>query len=443
MKRVLFPALLAATALLLTACPQTPPPPPPVNPSGCPVGPLSVQVEEPLNLQGLGRFEGEYVPGELLVLPRAGLSVQALRAEGVEPLGALPRGLLRVKVPPGQEKARAQALLRAGAQYVQPNYLYRPLRVPNDPLYATGQKAYLNALVGLEAAWDASTGRGCPPLIAVLDTGVLPHQDFHTSKYLPANVNLDVADGDADPTDGQVPSQDSYGHGLMVAGVLGADTDNARGMAGVTWGGHILPIKVYYDGGGATTQTLLEGVRLARRMGVRIANISLGTNGQDPLLDAELTMAWNQGMVVVAAAGNYEKPYSGYSSGGPVMFPANSPSVLAVGAVDQSRERAYFSAHGPELDLVAPGVSVLVAQPSGGYARANGTSFASPIVAGVAALYMSKYARERKAWPTPDQVYACLTQTAEDLGSSGLDEEYGFGLVRADRVMTDTTYCFP
>lgn len=102
-----------------------------------------------------------------------------------------------------------------------------------------------------------------------------------------------------------------------------------------------------------------------------------------------------------------------------------------------------FSTYGPELDLVAPGVSVVGAGSGGGYAQDSGTSFASPVVAGVVALYMSKYISERQVWPTPDQVYQCLTGTAEDLGTQGRDDEYGFGLVRADWVMTDTTYCFP
>ncbi|TFU27438.1 S8 family peptidase [Thermus tengchongensis] len=432
MRHLAFAVLLAGLALLLAACPQTPPPPP-VNPAECPVGPLQAQAtEEPLRLQGLGRFAGEYVPGELLVLPQPGLSLQALRAEGVEPQEALSQGLLRVKVPKGQEEAKARALLRAGARYVQPNYLYRPLRTPNDPLYTTDQKVYLNNLLRMEAAWDQSTGQESPPLIAVLDTGILDHEDFQASKYLPAGVNLDVADGDADPTDRSA----DRGHGLAVASVLGADTHNGRGMAGVTWGGYIVPIKVFPDGGRGTTATLLEGVRLARSLGVRVVNISLRTDAYDRLLDAELAQARAQGMVIVAAAGNY-------TSGGPVVFPASSPSALAVGAVDQNRRRASFSACGPELDLVAPGVGVLVAVPSGGYTWFEGTSFASPIVAGVAALYMSRYASERKEWPTPDQVYTCLTQTAEDLGPAGKDDEYGFGLVRADRVLTDTTYCFP
>ncbi|WP_038056361.1 S8 family peptidase [Thermus amyloliquefaciens] len=438
MNRVFFLVLLAATALVLTACPQTPPPPP-VNPSECPVGPLEVQAEEPLRLQGLGRFAGEYVPGELLVLPKPGLSVQTLRAEGVEPQETLPRGLLRVRVPKGQEEARARALLRAGAEYVQPNYLYRPLRAPSDLLYASNQRAYLNGLVGLEAAWDVGTGRGCPPLIAVLDTGILPHEDFQTSKYLPAGVKLDAADNDPDPTDGQSPFQDSYGHGLQVAGVLGADTNNGRGMAGVTWGGYVVPIKVLRSGAtDFSTADIQRGVDLARSLGARVMNLSLGAYGiTDGVLADALTRARNAGIVIVAASGN------GGTAG--VYFPANLPGVIAVGAVKQDKTRASFSSYGPELSLVAPGQGVVLPDPKNpqGYLADSGTSFASPIVAGVVALYMSKYASERKTWPTPDQVYTCLTQTAEDLGPAGKDDEYGFGLVRADRVMADTTYCFP
>ncbi|WP_243089590.1 S8 family peptidase [Thermus neutrinimicus] len=434
MKRVLFLALLTATTLLLTACPQTPPPPP-VNPSECPVGPLQVQAEEPLRLQGLGRFEGEYVPGELLVLPRPGVGVGTLRAQGVEPQESLPQGLLRVKVPPGQEKVRAEALLRAGAQYVQPNYVYRPLLVPNDPLYPSGQRAYLNGLVGLEAAWDRSTGRDKPPLVAVLDTGTLPHGDVQASFYLPPGVKLDVADDDTDPTDRTTGS--SFGHGLRVASILGAETDNALGMAGVTWGKYVVPIKVFKDGSSeATTGDIAKGMDLARALGARVANLSLGgANVSDPVLENAISQARAAGLVVVGAAGN-AGTYG-------VFFPASLPSVIAVGAVDPAKQRASFSNCGPGLDLVAPGVSVLVAKPGGDYELGSGTSFASPVVAGVVALYMSKYASERKAWPNPDRVYQCLIGTAEDLGPSGRDDEYGFGLVRADRVMSDTTYCFP
>ncbi|BCP99973.1 serine protease [Thermus thermophilus] len=442
MKRLLFGPLFLSTALLLTACPQTPPPP--VNPAECPVGPQAApQAWEPLRLQGLGHFKGAYVPGEVLALPAPGLSLQSLglRAEGVEPLEELPFGLVRFKVPEGQEEVKAQALLRAGIRYVQPNYIYRPLALPNDPYYLTNQRPYLNGLVGLEAAWERGTGRGCPPVVAVLDTGVdKNHPDLKDSLWLP-NDTLDVADDDRDPTDRD-------GHGTAVAGALAARTNNGLGIAGVTWGGYLLPIKVFSDQG--TSAELLKGVNQASALGARVINLSLcyvtWENGKEVCASSEegyddfgLTQAIRQarskGIVFVGASGNYNQSVVGY--------PASLPEVIAVGAVKVDGSRASFSNTGQTLDLVAPGDPVFTTGLGGGYGWLRGTSFSSPIVAGVVALYMSKYASERKAWPSPDQVYQCLINTAEDLGPSGWDPEYGFGLLRADRAMTDTTYCFP
>jgi serine protease len=443
MKRLALLALLIWTAFLLTACPVTPPPP---NPAECPVGPQAApQALEPLRLQGMGKFEGDYVPGEVLAIPAPGLSLQALKAQvaGVEPQEELSWGLVRLKVPVGQEEAKARALLKAGMRYVQPNYIYKPLKVPNDTYYYLDQRIYLNNLVGLEAAWDSSTGRGCPPLVAVLDTGVQKdHPDLAASLWLPRGWELDVADGDSDPSDRD-------GHGTGVVGVLGAQTDNRQGIAGVTWGGYILPIKVFGDNGDGSSWTVLQGVRLARQLGARIVNLSLClmSGGEcassdsdqpydDPTLTSEIRQGRAEGIVFVGASGNYNQPVVGY--------PASLPEVIAVGAVTNSKTRASFSNYGVSLDLVAPGGGpVWMTRLGGDYVSNRGTSFSSPIVAGVVALYMSKYASERKAWPTPDQVYTCLTGNAEDLGASGRDDYYGFGLVRADRVMTDPTYCFP
>lgn len=442
MRRILFAALSLGMLFLLTACPQTPPPL--VNPAECPVGPQAApQAWEPLRLQGMGRFKGAYVPGEVLALPAPGLSLQSLRSqvEGVAALEELPFGLVRFKVPEGQEEAKAQALLGAGMRYVQPNYIYRPLVMPNDPDYLASQRPYLNGLVGLEAAWERRTGRGCPPVVAVLDTGVdKNHPDLKGSLWLPDDI-LDVADNDRDPTD-------RNGHGTAVAGVLAAQTNNGLGIAGVTWGGYLLPIKVFSDQG--TSAELLKGVDQASALGARVINLSLchitGENGKEVCASSEngyddygltraIRQARSKGIVFVGASGNYNQSVVGY--------PASLPEVIAVGAVKVDGRRASFSNTGQTLDLVAPGDPVRTTDLGGGYGEWRGTSFSSPIVAGVAALYMSKYASERKAWPTPDQVYLCLTATAEDLGSSGRDEEYGFGLVRADWVMTDTTYCFP
>ncbi len=297
--------------------------------------------------------------------------------------------------------------------------------------------------MGLEAAWDKGTGRGCPPVVAVLDTGVdKNHPDLKGSLWLPDQI-LDVAEDDRDPTD-------RHGHGTAVAGVLAARTNNGLGIAGVTWGGYLLPIKVFSDSGGGTSAYLIQGVERASALGARIVNLSLCLtaleNGRevcassekghdDPLLTQAIHEGRSAGTVFVAASGNYGQSVVGY--------PASLPEVIAVGAVQEDRARASFSNTGQTLDLVAPGDPVFTTRLGGSYIWQRGTSFSSPIVAGVVALYMSKYASERRAWPSPDQVYACLTGTAEDLGPDGRDDEYGFGLVRADRAMTDTTYCFP
>jgi subtilisin family serine protease len=382
------------------------------------------------------------VPGELLVLP-GGLAPQSLaaRVQGVEVQRALEGGFLQVKVPPGQEKAKAKALLQAGARWVQPNYLYQPLASPNDPSYFPRQRSQLNGLLGLESAWNSE--KGDPNLIvSVVDTGYLTHIDASSRWYLPPDETLDLADNDSDPVDDTPAAKGSFpfSHGLAVASVIGADTNNDQGMAGVTWFGQLLPLKVARSSDGQIpTAVVASAVRKAADLGAKVINLSLGVFlgevGFDAVLENALAYARGEGATLVAAVGN-----NGVDG---VLYPASSPRVIAVGAVDNDRRKASFSNCGPEVDLVAPGVGVVVLAPNNALAQANGTSFAAPMVSGVVALYMSRYQRLYGTYPTPDQVYQCLVQTAEDLGLSGRDTGYGFGLVRADRVMTDTTYCFP
>jgi subtilisin family serine protease len=207
-------------------------------------------------------------------------------------------------------------------------------------------------------------------------------------------------------------------------------------MAGVTWFGRLLPLKVARSSDGEiSTTAVASAVIKAADLGAKVINLSLGGRGFDAVLENALAYAREKGATLVAAVGN-----DGVDG---VLYPASSPRVIAVGAVDNDRRKASFSNCGPEVDLVAPGVGVVVLAPNNALAQASGTSFAAPMVSGVVALYMSHYQRLYGTYPTPDQVYQCLVQTAEDLGPSGRDTGYGFGLVRADRVMTDPTYCFP
>ncbi|MCS7217645.1 MAG: S8 family serine peptidase [Thermus sp.] len=437
MKPLALLGLLLGGVLVLSACFQAPPPPPPQG--GCTPQAsgkaLSSQGHDLLGLQGLGDFSSPYAPGELLVL-FGSVAPQALLAqvEGIQPLGKVGSSFFRVRTRVGQERATAQALLRAGARWVQPNYIYRPLALPNDPHYEDRQKSLLNGLVGLEAAWNASTGD--PSLIlAVVDTGYLPHEDMAGRWYLPPGETLDLADGDADPLD-DIPLPAGRGHGLAVASILGAATNNAKGMAGVTWGGRILPLKAARSANGEMlTSYVAQAVDKAVALGAKVINLSLGGPASDPVLERALVQARSQGVVLVAAAGN--------GGGEGLLYPASSSSTLAVGSVNASRQKSRFSNCGPELDLVAPGEGVWGASDQDGYALWSGTSMAAPVVSGIAALYLSRYWELRGQWPTPDQVRLCLTATAQDLGPPGRDTGYGFGLVRADRVMANTTHCFP
>ncbi|WP_341865784.1 S8 family serine peptidase [Thermus tenuipuniceus] len=336
-------------------------------------------------------------------------------------------------MPKGQELLKARELLKAGVAYVQPNYLYQTLRIPDDPLYRQNQRISLETLLGLEAAW--SVYNGDPELIiAVTDTGYQAHEDMGRW-YLPQGQMLDVSNNDTDPTD-DLPAFSAKNHGLEVASVLGASTNNGQGMAAVAWAGKVLPLKVANSQSGEiTTTSLAQAIGIATDLGAKVINISLGSEASDKVLENAILDARNRGVTVVAAAGNDGRDG--------ILYPARSSAVISVGSVDNDRTKSSFSNCGPELDLVAPGRGVVVVLPNDDYGQASGTSFASPMVAGVAALYIGRYHALKGVWPSPDQVYACLTGTAEDLGPVGKDDEYGFGLVRADRVMTDTTYCFP
>jgi len=434
MKRAVIFLGLPLLAALLTGCPMLEPP---VS-STCPGdNSLSTQSLDPTwtvssTPAGLADFTQAHVPGELIVYIKnpqvlsnaAGATLRPLFNNWQSPWYV-------VQVAEGQEEAAARSLLNAGANFVQPNYLYQLLRTPNDPKWDY-QKPYFDELLQLPAIWEQTTGDASLHL-AVIDTGYMPHPDLLPRLTCPSGKKLDVADQDTDPRD--PGSDDGKSHGTAVAGVLGAVTNNTQGIAGVTWVGPILPLKVFHDGSQKTSTTnITAAIELASSLGARVINLSLGSSASDTALSQAMAQARNQGVVIVAAAGN---------DGGAVLFPAKDPATIAVGAVDSSKQRASFSNTGPELDLVAPGVNVYSFSNQRSFAYWSGTSIAAPFVSGIVALYMSAYHTAYGDWPNPDQVYQCLTQTAEDLGLEGKDDDYGFGLVRPDRIINDANHCFP
>lgn len=277
--------------------------------------------------------------------------------------------------------------------------------------------------LGLEAIWGRSQGEGVT--VAVLDTGVdATHPDL--APNLEAGLNL--VEG------GNLPPTDDFGHGTHVAGIVGAALNN-RGVVGTAPRCRILPVRVLGVEGG-TTAALIEGLDAARRRGAQVANLSLGSAQVSRIEADEMARAVGQGMIVVAAAGNEAL------SGNPIEYPAALAGVISVAALGLSGKdasgapvmvRAAFSNHNPFNAVAAPGVDILSTVPlslfpdttsvGAGYAYASGTSMASPLVAGVAALMLARKVPAA-------QVRARLQETARDLGAPGSDDLHGAGLVQ-------------
>jgi subtilisin family serine protease len=280
---------------------------------------------------------------------------------------------------------------------------------PNDPYYA--RQWYLKR-IGAPAAWKTTKGKGIT--IAIVDTGINPTHADLKGKLV---KGFDTIRGGASNTD-------PNGHGSGVGGVAAASTNNKTGIAGVAPDAKLMPIRACSRAGENTCEgDVAGGVMWAVDNGARVINLSLGANLPivDPTWDAAMLYAAAQGVLVVAAAGNSSTPYCG--------TPAFNPSVICVGASDTLDGISSFSNYGVRLDVVAPGSSIWSTDRAGvEYKAWYGTSFSSPIVAGIGALLMSMGA---------DNVLAGLIirASAKEMGLPGYDLTYGFGRVDAAKAV--------
>ncbi|HEX8346951.1 MAG TPA: S8 family serine peptidase [Actinoplanes sp.] len=260
---------------------------------------------------------------------------------------------------------------------------------PNDPLAARQDNL---SKVDLPTAWERTTGSS-DVVVAVLDTGVSAVPELAGALLTGRNF--------VDPRK-VTNAADDEGHGTMVASLIGANTDNGAGIAGACWTCRILPVKVLDKDGGGDLLDVANGIKWAVSQKVDIINLSLGGPYSSRTLDEAIKLAVDNGILVVAAAGNEgETPYAKTK-----QYPAASPGVLAVGATDNNDNRFDFSNHGPWVDLAAPGWA-LMQPPTGGPVEALGTSFAAPLVAGVAGLMFAAHPEA-----TSSQVERILKSTA-------------------------------
>ena len=275
-----------------------------------------------------------------------------------------------VRVAPERQAAAVRAL-RASPVVVRagPDVIAHALdTTPNDsewPLQ-TGLR-----VVGLPRAWDTSRGSSAL-VVAVVDTGVDANQPDLRGALVPG-VNL------IDPT---APPRDDHGHGTAVAGVVAARANNGQGMAGVCWFCLIMPVKVLDSGGSGDDLRIAAGIVWAVDHGARVINLSLGGPGSTPELEAALAYTSHKGAIAVAAAGN---------SGTTLPFyPAADVNALSVAATTTTDHPYTWSNYGPWVDVAAPGCNVAPAR-GGGYGVFCGTSSATPIVTGLAALVLSAH----------------------------------------------------
>lgn len=328
---------------------------------------------------------------------------------------------------------------RSDVEYAEPNFIVEAFAVPNDEFYSFQWHFDnpINGGIGMEEAWDFSNGSGV--IIAVIDTGVAYEnysEGWFTRYYLApdlANTSFvpgwDFINGDSHPND-------DNSHGTHVTGTLAQSTNNLIGVAGVAYGASIMPLKVLNNSGSGTDAGVANAIIWATDNGADVINMSLGGPSPSITLEQAVAYAYNNGVTIVAAAGN--------DGTNVVSYPAAYEHVIAVGATDFNENLAYYSSYGPSLDIVAPGGDNRVDRNGDGFADGvlqqtfgssrndwayyffQGTSMASPHVAGVAALIISSGAAT-----TPDEVRAALQSSADDLGASGRDDVFGYGLVNA------------
>jgi subtilisin len=247
--------------------------------------------------------------------------------------------------------------------------------------------------------WETTKADGIK--IAVIDTGIdYNHKDLQ-GRYA---GGYDTANDDTDP-------YDDHGHGTHVSGIVSTALDGA-GLVGVAPGGQILAVKALGADGSGYISDVVEAVDWAMNNGSQVMNFSLGTTYDSQTLEDKLNEAAAKGIVLVAAAGN--------TSGGSLLYPAAYGSVISVAATDSNDNFASFSSVGAEL--AAPGVAVTSTIPGGGYATWSGTSMAAPHVAATVGLMIAN---------KQTTIRQNLQNTAIDLGPSGKDSYYGYGLVHA------------
>ncbi|HLO47715.1 MAG TPA: S8 family peptidase [Kamptonema sp.] len=306
--------------------------------------------------------------------------------------------------------ALKKSKLAKDTEYIEPNYIYSALDVPNDPMY---NKQWNLRSINVEAAWNETKGDGVT--VAVIDTGITVVPDLKDTKFVPGY----------DFVNDRAEAFDDNGHGTHVAGTVAQSTNNGYGVAGIAYQAALMPLKVLSAQGGGTVSDIAESIKFAADNGADVINMSLGGGGESQLMEDAIAYAHSKGVTIIAAAGN-----SGENS---ASYPARYPHVIGVSALGPDGEMAPYSNFGAGVDISAPGGSEAgkilqsTIDPETGaevFEGYQGTSMAAPHVAGVAALLKATGVTE------PDQMRNVLLQSARVVAEDPLNH-FGAGQLDA------------
>ena len=396
-------------------------------------------------------------PGELIVRFREGADERtverALREVGARIARRAMRGS-HYRVTLAEDASTLEAVRQLTqlpeVDYAEPNFMVHKLQgasfTPNDRFFDV---QWNFKLIGATRTWAIQKG-STQVAIAVVDTGIA-YEDFGPFRKAPDWGGMSFLPG-FNALSGDSHANDDEGHGTHVASTIAEATNNSEGMAGLAFGCSLMPVKVLDAQGLADVFTVAEGIDYVTnfRQGganpVKVINLSLGGPDPSETLRRAVDRAVAAGIVVVAAAGN--------DSRNGVDYPAAEASVMAVGAVDGRKQRAFYSNFGSKISVVAPGGDVDRDDDNDGhfdavyqqtldfdftplgrydqfcYCGFDGTSSASPHVAALAALLISQ------GITSPAAVRAAIEQTAEDLGAPGRDDQFGHGLIAPAKALS-------
>ncbi len=350
----------------------------------------------------------KFAKGRILVKARAGLPTaefdKLLRGKSARRGKKIHgTGIELIEVPAGSEDAVMRALRKdPRIQFAELDLLVPPVDVtPDDPKFSS---QWHLAKVKAPTAWDDSQGSGI--IIAICDTGIdASHEDLKNKLVVGYNTVLN-----------NTSITDVHGHGTSVAGTAAAAGNNTLGVASVAYAAKIMPIKISeLSDGSAYSSDIAEAITWAADHGAKVANVSYAVTGHSSVETAAKYMRTKGGLVVIAA-GNYGSD-TGIS---------DSEWVISVSATTSTDTKASWSSYGANVDVSAPGVSILTTTKGGGYGSVSGTSFASPLTAGVIALIFAA-----NPYLTPAEAESILEDTAVDLGTTGWDSLFGYGRVDA------------